>query len=256
MLVEGKNALIVGLADHNSIAWGITRSLLREGIANLAFSYQARFEKNVRELTKDIPNAFLLEADITLPETLDSAFAKLDEAWGGLDLMVHSIAAAKREELSGEFLNTSREGFLFAQEISAYSLVELSRRAVPLMEKRGGGSILCLTYLGGQRVVANYNVMGVAKASLEMAMRYLASDLGPRNIRVNALSPAPLRTISARGVSGLSDMFKTMEERAPMRRNVTKEEVGDAALFFLSDLSRAVTGSVLFVDNGFHILGI
>jgi enoyl-[acyl-carrier protein] reductase I len=169
--------------------------------------------------------------------------------------MVHCIAAAKREELRGSFSQTSRDGFLFAHEISAYSLLDLARRAVPLMERNGGGSILCLSYLGGQRVVPNYNVMGVAKASLEMAMRYLAAELGPKSIRVNALSPAPIRTISARVISGVSEMFQRMEERSPMRRNVTRGEVGDAALFFLSDLSRAVTGSVLFVDNGYHIMG-
>ena len=256
MLLEGKNALVVGLADHNSIAWGITQSLLREGIQQIAFSYQARFERNVRTLTEGVPNALLIEADVTAPETLDAAFGTLGERWGGLDILVHSVAAAKREELAGKFLDTSRDGYLFAQEISAYSLVELARRAAPLMEKRGGGSIVCLTYLGGQRVVQNYNVMGVAKASLEMAVRYLANDVGPRNIRVNAISSGPLRTISSRGVAGLSGIFDLVEQRAPMRRNVTKEEVGDVALFLVSDLSRAVTGQVLFVDNGFSILGL
>ena len=153
-------------------------------------------------------------------------------------------------------VNTSRDGFLFAQEISAYSLVEVARRFAPLMEKRGGGSIVCLTYLGGQRVVQSYNVMGVAKASLEMSVRYLANDLGPRNIRVNAVSAGPIRTISARGVAGLSAIFDTMEQRAPLRRNVTKEDVGDAAVFLLSDLSRAVTGQIVFADSGFNILGL
>lgn len=256
MLVKGKNALIVGLADHNSIAWGITQSLLREGVGNIGFSYQARFQQNVQNLTQDIPNPLLIEADVTVPETLDAAFRKLDEAWGGLDILVHSIAAARRTDLTGEFVATSRDGFLFAHEISAYSLVELASRAAPLMAKRGGGSMLCMTYLGGQRVVRNYNVMGVAKASLEMCVRYLANDLGPHNIRVNAISAGPIRTISARGVAGLSSIFDTMEERAPLRRNVTKEDVGDAAAFLLSDLSRAVTGQILFVDNGFSILGL
>jgi enoyl-[acyl-carrier protein] reductase I len=255
MLARGKRILVTGLADHNSIAWGITESLAREGAEGLAFLYQQRFENNVRKLASGIPGALLVETDITVPESLDVAFSRIATEWGRLDGLVHCIAAARREELAGDFVRTSRDGFLFAQEVSAYSLVELSRRAVPLMEKAGGGSILCLSYLGGQRVVPNYNVMGVAKASLEMAMRYLAADLGRSSIRVNALSSAPVRTISARGIDGISDVFRLMEERSPLRRNVTKEEVGDAALFLLSDLSRAVTGTVLFVDNGFHILG-
>ena len=255
MLVRGKRFLITGVADQNSIAWGITESLMREGAEGLAFLYQPRFERNVRELTAGIEGALLLEADIAAPGSLDAAFQTLENHWQDLHGMVHCIAAAKREELGGSFAQTSRDGFLFAHEISAYSLLDLARRAVPLMERAGGGSILCLSYLGGQRVVPNYNVMGVAKASLEMAMRYLAAELGPKSIRVNALSPAPIRTISARVISGVSEMFQKMEERSPMRKNVTKGEVGDAALFFLSDLSRAVTGSVLFVDNGYHIMG-
>ncbi len=256
MLLEGKSALIVGLANQNSIAWGITQALLREGVEKIAFSYQERFEKGVRDLVGDIPGALLVSADITDDRSLDAAFATLDAEWGGLDILVHSIAAAKPADLGAGFADTSRNGFLFAHEISAYSLVELGRRAAPLMEKRGGGSIICLSYLGGQRVVENYNVMGVAKASLEMSVRYLAADLGPKSIRVNALSPSPLNTLSARGVAGLRGMFETMEERSPLRRNVTKEEVGDTAAFFASDLSRAVTGQILFVDNGYSIIGI
>jgi enoyl-[acyl-carrier protein] reductase I len=253
--MEGKRALIVGVANRNSIAWGIAERLLHHGLTEIAFSYQSRFEKNIRELIAGMPNAVLVEADVTVPETLDSAFAELDRRWGGIDAVVHCVAAARTSELEGAFVDTSRDGFLFAQEVSSYSLVELARRAAPLMEKRGGGSVLCLTYLGGERVVPNYNVMGVAKASLEMAMRYLANDLGPKNIRVNALSAGPMRTISSRGIAQLSDMFRAVEERSPMRRNVTLEEVGDAGVFLLSDLSRAVTGEVLYVDNGYHIMG-
>ncbi len=255
MLVQGKTAFVAGLANKNSIAWGVTQSLLREGVEKIAFSYQARFEKNVRKLVEDIPNALMVEADVTDAASLDNAFAAIEREFGGLDILVHSIAAAKPDDLGVDFVETSRDGFLFAQDISAYSLVELSRRAAPLMEKNGGGSIVCMTYLGGERVTEGYNVMGVAKASLEMSMRYLANDLGPKNIRVNALSPGPLNTISARGVSGLRDLFTLMEKRAPLRRNVSIEEVGDVAVFLLSDLSRAVTGQVVFVDNGFSILG-
>jgi enoyl-[acyl-carrier protein] reductase I len=256
MLVKGKTALIVGLANHNSIAWGITQSLLREGIERIAFSYQPRFEKSVLSLLDDVPNPLLVPADVTDDDSLDAAFETIDKEFGGLDVLVHSVAAARPEDLGGKFVDVSRDGFSFAQQISAHSLIELSRRAAPLMEKRGGGSIVCLSYLGGQRVVESYHVMGVAKASLEMSVRYLAADLGPQNIRVNALSPAPLNTLSARGVTGLRDMFNIMEERAPLRRNITIEEVGDSAVFFMSDLSRAVTGQVLFVDNGYSVLGI
>lgn len=255
MLVQGKTAFVAGLANKNSIAWGITQSLVREGIEKIAFSYQPRFEKNVQKLVEDIPGALLIEADVTDAASLDNAFATIEREFGGLDILVHSIAAAKPDDLGVDFVETSRDGFLLAQDISSYSLVELSRRAAPLMEKNGGGSIICMTYLGGERVTEGYNVMGVAKASLEMSMRYLANDLGPKNIRVNALSPGPLNTISARGVSGLRDLFTLMEKRAPLRRNVSIEEVGDVAAFLLSDLSRAVTGQVIFVDNGFSILG-
>lgn len=256
MLLQGKTALVAGLANRNSIAWGITQSLIQHGVERIAFSYQPRFEANVRTLVENIPGALLVPADVSDDASLDGAFAEIDREFGGLDIMVHSIAAAKPADLDKSLANTSRDGFLFAQEISAYSLIELSRRAAPLMEKNGGGSIICLTYLGGQRVVENYNVMGVAKASLEMTMRYLAADLGPRGIRVNALSPAPINTISARAVTGIRGMFTTMEERSPLRRNVTLDDVGNTVVFFLSDLSRAVTGQVLFVDNGYSILGI
>ena len=256
MLLEGKTALIAGLADHNSMAWGITQSLMAHGVKNLAFSYQPRLEKNVRKLTEDIPGALLVEADVTSPIQLDEMFTKVDETFGGLDIVIHSVAAAKRDELKGAYMETSRDGYMMAHEVSAFSLVQLAKRAAPLMEKRGGGSILTLSYLGSQRVVPNYNVMGVAKAALEASVRYLAADLGEFGIRVNALSPGPRRTIAARGVSGLSRMLNQVERQAPLHGALTNEEVGDAAVFFASDLSRAITGSVLFVDKGFHIVGI
>ena len=256
MLLEGKTALIVGLADHNSMAWGITQSLREHGVEKFAFSYQPRLEKNVRKLTKDIPDAILVEADVTSPIQLDELFTKLDDEWGGLDILVHSVAAAKRDELQGAYMDTTRDGYMMAQEVSAFSLVQVAKRAAPLMEKRGGGSILTLSYLGAERVVQNYNVMGVAKAALEASVRYLANDLGPINVRVNALSPGPRRTIAARGVSGLNKMLNQIERSAPLPGGLTNEEVGDAAVFFLSDLSRAITGSVLHVDKGFHMMGM
>jgi len=256
MLAEGKQALIVGVADHNSMAWGIAQSLIREGISKLAFSYQPRLERNVRKLTAEVTDALLLEADVTSSAQLDLMFGELEREWGGLDYLVHSVAAAKREELKGDYVDTTRDGYVFAQEVSAFSLVELARRAAPLMETRGGGSILTLSYLGAERVIPNYNVMGVAKAALEASVRYLAADLGPRNIRVNALSPGPRRTIAARGVSGIGRMMNQVERHAPLGGKLENDEVGDAALFYLSDLSRAVTGSVLHVDKGYSIMGI
>jgi enoyl-[acyl-carrier protein] reductase I len=256
MLAKGKNALIVGVADHNSMAWGIAQSLLNHGIENLAFSYQHRLEKNVRSLTASIPNALLMEADVTSPSQLDALFLEIEKQWGGLDYLVHSVAAAKRDELNGPYYETSHDGYVLAQEISAFSLVELTRRAVPLMEKRGGGSILTMSYLGSERVVTNYGVMGVAKAALEASVRYLANDIGEKKIRVNALSPGPRRTISARSIPGMSGMLQQFERHSPIKGGLSNEAVGDAAIFFLSDLSRAITGEVMHVDNGFHMMGI
>lgn len=255
MMMTNQNILVMGVANKWSIAWGIARQLHAEG-ANLIFSYYG--DSSLRNLEKlleqsGMQGALTLEVDVTQDAQLDSAFALLKEKVGTLHGLVHSIAHAKKEELTGEFLNTSRDGFAMAQDISAYSLVAAANRAVPLMAE--GGSIIALTYLGGERVVKNYNVMGVAKASLEASVKYLAHDLGPRNIRVNAISAGPIKTLAAKGIGEIDKLLKAFEEKAPMRRGVTQEEIGNSALFLLSPLSSAITGEVLHVDCGFSILG-
>ena len=196
-----------------------------------------------------------MPCDVTQEESLDSLFSLLEKELGGLDALVHAIAFAKREELTGDFLGTSKEGWNVAQEVSAYSLLSLARRALPLMEGRAG-SIVTLSYIGGERVVPNYNVMGVAKAALEASVRYLANDLGPRGIRVNTISAGPLRTLSSAGITGFSEILDHVAQRAPLRRNITAEEVGDACLFLASPMSRGITGSVLYVDAGYHVMGV
>lgn len=254
MLLEGKRGLILGVANKWSIAWGIVQSVTREG-ARLALTYQGeRLEKNVRDLASSLDRPVILPCDVTRDEDLDALAASLRQDMGGLDFVVHCVAFAQREELDGEFMNTSREGYRIAQDISSYSLTALARRVAPLMEN--GGSIVTLSYLGGERVVPHYNVMGVAKAALEMSVRYLASDLGPRNIRVNAISAGPIKTLAASGVKGLSKMLEYHSTHAPLRRNTDQREVGDAALFLVSDLSRGVTGEVVHVDGGFHVMGM
>ncbi len=255
MMMTNQNILVMGVANKWSIAWGIARQLHAEG-ANLIFSFYG--DSSLRNLEKlleqsGMQGALTLEVDVTQDAQLDSAFALLKEKVGTLHGLVHSIAHAKKEELTGEFLNTSRDGFAMAQDISAYSLVAAANRAVPLMAE--GGSIIALTYLGGERVVKNYNVMGVAKASLEASVKYLAHDLGPRNIRVNAISAGPIKTLAAKGIGEIDKLLKAFEEKAPMRRGVTQEEIGNSALFLLSPLSSAITGEVLHVDCGFSILG-
>lgn len=254
-LVNNQNILVMGVANKWSIAWGIAKKLHEEG-AHLIFSYYG--DSSLRNLEKlliqeGIIGALTLEVDVTQDEQLDQAFEILKEKVGVLHGMVHCIAHAKKEELSGEFLNTSRDGFAMAQDVSAYSLVAATRRAVPLMAE--GGSIIALTYLGGERVVKNYNVMGVAKASLEASVKYLAHDLGARNIRVNAISAGPIKTLAAKGIGEIDKLLKAFEEKAPMHRGVTQEEIGNSALFLLSHLSSAITGEVLHVDCGFSILG-
>ena len=254
-LLKGKKGIIMGVANKWSIAWAIAESLSKAGM-ELAFTYQnERLEKNVRDLTQSIENATVLECDVNQDEHVDRLFKTLDEKWGGLDCLVHSIAFAKREELAGEYMNTTREGYLLAQEVSSYSFTAVCKAAAPLIEKRGGGSIMTLTYYGGEKVVENYNVMGVAKAALEMSVRYLAEDLGPKNIRVNAISAGPIKTLAASGVGGFSKITDVMKERAPLRRNIEAAEVGDTALFLASHLSRGMTGEILHVDAGFHIKG-
>ncbi len=253
-LLEGKKGLILGVANKRSIAWAIARSLSREG-AELAFTYQGeRLEENVRELAGTLPNSMVLPCDVMKENEVDAVAAKLDVSWGGLDFMAHCVAYAKAEDLEGNYLKTKKDGFDVALGVSAYSLTLLSQKMAPLMEKKGAGSILTMTYLGGERVAPGYNVMGVAKAALQASVLYLAYDLGPKNIRVNAISAGPINTLAARGISGFSEILKVAREKSPLRRNTEAEEVGDTALFLCSSLSRGITGEVLFVDSGYHTL--
>jgi len=255
MLLDGKLGLVLGVANKRSLAWGIARSVSREG-ARLALTYQGeRLEENVRELAEELKDPVILPCDVGSDEAIDGLAEAVRRELGGLDFVVHAVAYALREELDGGYLDTSREGFRIAQDISAYSLTAVARRMTPLMEGRGG-SIVTLTYLGGERVVPHYNVMGVAKAALEMSVRYLAADLGPRGIRVNAISAGPIKTLAASGVHGLSKMLEYHRSNTPLRRNTDQEEVGDAALFLVSPLSRGMTGEVLHVDGGFHVMGM
>lgn len=254
-LLAGQTGIIFGVAHKSSIAWAIAQALSNAGM-RLAFTYQGeRLEKNVRELAEPLEGSLILPCDVTDDAQLDGVFKAVENEFGRLDTLVHSVAFAQKEDLAGRFMDTSREGYLLSQDVSAYSLTAMAKRAVPLFEKSGGGSIITLTYLGGERVVENYNVMGVAKAALEMSVRYLAKDLGPQNIRVNAISAGPIKTLAARGISGLSTILEEMKERAPLKRNVTAAEVGDTALFLASPLSRGVTGEVIHVDSGFHCIG-
>lgn len=253
-LMEGKKGVILGVANKRSIAWGITQALSDAG-ARIALTYQGeRLEGNVRSLAESLVDPLVLPCDVTDDAQIDQLFATLKEEFGSLDFLVHSIAFAPKEALEGEFINTSRDAFRIAQDVSAYSLVGLARAARPLMNP--GGSMIALTYYGSEKAVPGYNMMGVAKASLEAAVRYLANDLGPQGIRVNAISAGPVNTVAARGVSGFTGMLKIHQERAPLKRNVTIEEVGQVALFLLSSMSSAVTGEVLFVDCGYHIMGM
>ena len=252
----GKHGLVVGVANKRSLAWAIAQATSRRG-ARLAVTYQGRFEEHVRELAETLEQpALVLPCDVTSDLDIDAVFGRIDQEFGGLDFLVHGAAFASRDELVAPFVNTSREGFRLALDVSAYSLIALARRATPLMQKRGGGAILTLTYLGSERVFPNYKVMGVAKAALEATVRYLAVDVGPSNIRVNAVSAGPVKTLAAAGISGFSSILHVYPERAPLRRNVDAAEVGDAAAFLLGDDSRGVTGEVLMVDAGFHVTGM
>jgi enoyl-[acyl-carrier protein] reductase I len=255
MLLEGKKGLVVGIANRRSLAWGIARSVSREG-ARLAVTYQGqRLERNVRELAKDLENPLILPCDVTRDEEMDELAEGIKNEFGRLDFMVHAVAFALREELAGGFVDTSREGYRIAQDISSYSLTALARRFEPLTEGKGG-SIVTLSYIGGARVVPHYNVMGVAKAALEMSVRYLAADLGPKGIRVNGISAGPVKTLASSGVHGISKMLEYHRNHAPLRKNTEQEEVGDTAVFLTSHLSRGITGEILYVDNGFHIMGL
>jgi enoyl-[acyl-carrier protein] reductase I len=255
-LLEGKTGIIFGVANKRSIAWAIAQMLSREGM-RLAFTYQGeRLKESVEALTTTIDGSVLLPCDVTKDEEVDAVFKSVDEQFGRLDTLVHSVAYAPKEDLEGDFVNTSRDGFKLAHDISAYSLVGLTRAALPLFEKNGGGSVLALSYHGAVKAVEGYNLMGVAKASLEASIRYLAANLGPRNVRVNAISAGPVNTLAARGISGFTGMLKHHAERAPLRRNVTLEEIGNAALFLCSNMSSAITGEIMYVDGGYNIIGV
>jgi enoyl-[acyl-carrier protein] reductase I len=253
-LLEGKTALIFGVANHRSIAWAIAQALASEG-ARLALAYQERMEKYVRDLAAKIPDTIVLPCDVQNDAELDAAFTQAGEAFGGLDILIHSVAYAPPSELENPFLETTREGFKTALDISAYSLIAMAKRAKPLMQARNGGSMLTLTYMASERVMPKYNVMAVAKAALECSVRYLAFELGEHNIRVNAISAGPLNTLAARGVSGFTSFREHMGIAAPLRRNIDQSEVGDAALFLSSPHARAITGEILFVDAGYNIMG-
>lgn len=252
--LKGKTFVIMGVANKRSIAWGIARSLDKAG-ARLIFTYnQDRMLKNVKELAETLEGKdyLLLQCDVTVDEDITACFKEIKNQVGTIHGVAHCIAFANREDLEGEFVDTSRDGFLLAQNISAYSLTAVAKEARPLMTE--GGSIITLTYLGGERVVTNYNVMGVAKASLDASVKYLANDLGKDGIRVNSISAGPIRTLSAKGIRGFNSVLNQIEEKAPLQRTVTQEEVGDTALFLFSDLSRGITGENIHVDAGFHIL--
>jgi len=254
--MKGTHGLIVGVANKRSIAWAIAQKAAEAG-ARLAITFQGeRLEENVRELSEGLDRPLILPCDVTSDNQVDAVFASIEREFGSLDFVVHGAAFAPREELMRPFVETSREGFRTALDVSAYSLVALARRAAPLMQKSGGGSIVTLTYLGSDRVFPNYNVMGVAKAALESSVRYLASDLGPQGIRVNAISAGPIKTLAASGISGFSTILQVYRDRAPLRRTVDTSEVADAAMFLLSGAGRAVTGEVLMVDGGFHAVGM
>jgi enoyl-[acyl-carrier protein] reductase I len=252
----GKHGLIVGVANKRSIAWAIAQATARRG-ARLALTYQGRFEEHVNELSQGLEQpALVLPCDVSSDAEIAAVFAAVEKEFGGLDFVVHGAAFAPREELLAPFVDTSRDGFRTTLDISAYSLIALAKGALPLMEKRGGGSIVTLSYLGSERVFPNYKVMGVAKAALEATVRYLAADVGPRNVRVNAVSAGPIKTLAASGISGFSNILHVYPERAPLRRNVDAAEVAEAAAFLLSDAGRGVTGEVLMVDAGFHVTGM
>ena len=254
-LLEGKKAAIFGVANERSIAWAIAEAFHAEG-AELAFTYAGEvLEKRVRPLAESIGSKIILPCDVTKDDEVEKVFADLRTTWGGLDIVIHAIAFANKEDLANPYVQTSRAGFHLAMDVSAYSLIALAQRAARLMEDRGG-AILTLTYMGSEKVIPNYNVMGVAKAALEASVRYLAHDLGPKGIRVNAISAGPLRTLAAAGISDFKSMLHHVAERAPLKRNIDAAEVGKTALYLCSDLGSAVTGEVLHVDAGYNIMGM
>jgi enoyl-[acyl-carrier protein] reductase I len=256
-LFAGKRGLVLGVANRRSIAWAIAKRLADEG-ASLAFTFQGeRIEKAVRELAETVSSPLVTECDVRADGDIERVFSEVGEAFGGqLDLLVHSVAFADARDLEGRFTDTPRDRYWLAVDISAYSLVACARAAEPLMEAAGGGSIMTMTYLGGERAVPHYNVMGVAKAALDASVRYLAWDLGPKKITVNAVSAGPVRTLAARSIHGFPVMEEIVEERSPLRRNIEADDVGAAAAYLLSDAARSVTGTTLYVDSGYHAMGM
>jgi enoyl-[acyl-carrier protein] reductase I len=253
LTMQGRNAVVFGVANKRSIAWAIAQRLSEAG-ARLAITYQnERLKREAHDLITALPGAEAFQCDVSHDGEIEKLFGELKERFDRIDTLVHSVAYALPEDLKGDFVNTSREGFRIAHDVSVYSLIAVSRAAAPLMTN--GGSIITLTYFGAEKVMPSYNVMGVAKAALEATVRYLAHSLGPRNVRVNAISAGPIKTLAARGVAGFSEMHKAHAERAPMKRNVDVKEVGDAGLFLASDLSTAITGETLYVDCGYNIMG-
>jgi len=254
-ILKGKKGAIFGVANDKSIAWGIAQ-MLHEAGADLAFTYAGEIlEKRVRPLAEKIGSKIILPCDVTKDEEIKKVFQNIRQEWGGLDFLVHAIAYANKEDLTNPYIETSREGFHLALDISSYSLVALSRHAAALMEGRQG-AILTMTYMGSEKVIPNYNVMGVAKAALEASVKYLAYDLGPKGTRVNAISAGPIRTLAASGISGFKEMLHFSSERAPLKRNIDQDEVGRTALYLLSNMASAVTGEVLHVDAGYNIMGM
>ena len=253
-LLKGKRGLVMGVANERSIAWGIARALADQG-AELAFSYQGEaFGKRVEPLAASVGSDLLVDVDVTNDASLDAAFATLADRWGSIDFVIHAVAFSNTDELTGRFMNTSRANFKHSLEISCYSLIEVARRAHPLMSD--GGSIITLTYGGSNRVTPFYNVMGVAKAALESSVRYLANDLGPDGIRVNAISPGPMKTLAGAAIGGARKTFRHTEANAPLRANATLESIGGTAVWLLSDWGACTTGEIVMVDGGYHVLGM
>ena len=254
-LFQDKRVLVFGVANERSIAWGISQALHAQG-AKLGFTYQGEvLERRVRPLAESVGSDLVVSCDVTSDDQIAEVFDQVRSKWGRLDVLIHSVAFANREDLDGRFTDTSRKGFLTALDISAYSLVALCRAAEPLLAE-SKGSVVTLTYYGSEKVVQNYNVMGVAKAALEASVRYLAADVGPKNVRVNAVSAGPIKTLAAAGISGFSSILNIYKDRAPLRRNVDTVEVAEAGAFLLSDAGKGITGEVLLVDAGFHVTGM
>jgi enoyl-[acyl-carrier protein] reductase I len=253
--LDGRTGVVLGVANKRSLAWACARALSSQGM-RLCLTYTGdRLENTVRKLAEELPGSIVLPCDVTKPEELDAVFERIGDEFGHLDTVVHGIAFAKREELKGDFYHTTKDGYMVAHEVSAYSLTAVARRALPLMEGRKG-AFVTLTYIGSERVVRNYNIMGIAKAALEASVRYLANDVGKDGHRVNAISAGPIRTLSASGVEGFSKILDHIAQHAPLKRNITADEVGKTCLFLCSDMSSGITGTTIHVDAGYHIMGV